>query len=350
MNKEFKKKNINRDLIWECLSNFGTESLSKVNKDSSKYHLKGTYDERPFLFNIFENQDGTTTIGFSSGFDRGIFELLAEEIIRCCSFSKEETLEISIPRSKFSIENYAGLQEFLKSEGAYIEDEKILPYECYQARWKGPNGDTLTIKSYKNGTVQFQGKNVHLASLVWDYLITVLSLEDALSKQSETYEINITVDQIKSELESKIPVAHQFIEDTVRKQLSAALMLCKIAVPLEDYAAVAFPALRGLEGFIKQVLLKSGLSPDDKSAIGSYFEQKVLGKYVLQKDYAAHVGSPYVNILENSYSFYFNQRHGLFHMATHVETSRILGSFEDARRIVFDVFNMIEASSKELCT
>ncbi len=189
-----------------------------------------------------------------------------------------------------------------------------------------------------------------LGALAWDYLINVLSLEDALTKQSETYEINVTVDQIKSELEAQIPVAHQFTEDTVRKQLSAALMLCKIVVPLEDHAAVAFPALRGLEGFIKQVLLKSGLTPGDKTPIGDYFEQKVAGKYILHKDYADHVGSPYVNILENSYTLYFTQRHGLFHMATNVETSRILGSFEDARRIVFEVFDMIEAASKELCT
>lgn len=225
-----------------------------------------------------------------------------------------------------------------------------MPYEGFQSRWKGPNGDTLTIKSYKNGTVQFQGKNAHLASLAWDYLINVLSVEDTLTKQSETYEIKVTVDQIKSELEAQVPVAHQFIEDTVRKQLSAALMLCKIVVPLEDHAAVAFPALRGLEGFIKQVLLKSGLKPIDKSPIGDYFEQKVAGKYVLKKNYADHIGLPYVNILENSYTFYFNQRHGLFHMATHVETSRILGSFEDAKRIVFDVLDMIETASKELCT
>lgn len=132
--------------------------------------------------------------------------------------------------------------------------------------------------------------------------------------------------------------------------MSSALMLCKIGFHLEDYSAVAFPALRGLEGFIKQVLLKSGLRPADKRNIGEYFEQKVVGKFVLQKDYADHVGSPYVNILANSYTLYFNQRHGLFHMATHVETSRILGSFDDARRIVFDVFDMIEAASKELCT
>lgn len=348
MSKEFKKKNINRELIWRCLSDFGAESLSKDQKTSTQYHLKGVYDGNPFLFNIFENSDGTTTIGHATGQNRELFEVLAEEIVRCCSFGEKERLELSIPR--FPTNDFDNLLEYLKSEGASIQDKKRLPYDGAQYRWQGPNGDTLTIKSFNNGTVQFQGKHAHLASLVWDYLYNVLSLEDALTKQSKTYEINVTVNEIKTELEAKIPVSHQFLEDTVRKQLSSALMLCKIGVHLEDYSAVAFPALRGLEGFIKQVLLKSGLRPADKSNIGEYFKQEVAGKYVLQKGYADHVGSPYVNILANSYTFYFNQRHGLFHMTTHVETSRILGSFEDARQIVSDVFDMIEDASKELCT
>lgn len=352
MNKEFKKKNLNRNLIFNCLIQFGVEDIEKAPVDATKYHLKGVYQGERFLLNIFENQDGTTTIGFSSGFDRNLFELLAEEIVLRCSYGNEPRLEVSIP--KFPPEGLEGLLAFLVSEGANQEDEKALPYEAIQLRLKGPTGDALTIKSYKNGTVQFQGKNAHLASLLWDYLYNVLSLEDALTKQSQTYKIDVAVDQIKSELEAKIPVAHQFIEDTVRKQLSSALMLCKIVVPLEDHAPVAFPALRGLEGFMKQVLLKSGLHPEDKFPVGSYFEPKVRDEYVLQKNYADHVvrhsGPSHVRILEESYTYYFKQRHGLFHMSTNVETSRILGSAEDAKRIVFDVLDMIENASKELCT
>ena len=346
MNKEFRKKSINRDLIWGCLTNFGAENLSKEEKSKIQYHLKGLYDGKAFLFNIFENKDGTTTVGFSQGFDRAIFELLAEEIIRCCSYGDKERFELSIPRFKDS--NFNGLKAFLLSEDVTVEEEKQLDYGGLQSRWKGPNGDTLIIKTFKNGTIQFQGKNAHLASLVWDYLINVLSLEDTISKQSETYQIKLTIDELKKELEAEIPVAHQFIEDTVRRQLSAALMLSKIALPLEDYASVAFPALRGLEGFIKQVLIKSGLKPDNKTNIGEYFE-KFKGTYILPNEHATFVGIPYIGILEKSYNFYYNQRHGLFHMATHVETSRILGSCEDAKRIVVEVFNIIEVSCKELC-
>lgn len=348
MTNDFKNKSLNRDRISDCLKDIGVENFFYEAKNASgHHHLNGTYQENNFLLNVFENKNGTTTLGFSVGQDRELFEFLAEEIVRCCSYSENSKLEFSIPR--FQAESLNGLLEFLFSEGATVQEEKELPYGGIQRRLQGRCGDTITITYYQNETIQFQGKHVHLATCVWDYLFNVLSLEDALTKQSQTYEINVTVNDIKNELEAKIPVSHQFLEDTVRKQLSSALMLCKIVVPLEDYSAIAFPALRGLEGFIKQVLLKGGLRPADKGHIGEYFEQKVVGSYVLKKNYADHVGDPYSNILAGSYTFYFNQRHGIFHMDASVETSRILGALEDAKRIVFDVFEIIEVASKELC-
>ena len=340
---------MNRKRIFPCLIDFGVDiqSYEAINS-SGQHHLKGTYQGKNFLLNVFENKNGSTTIGFSAGHDRDLFEFLAEEIVRCCSYSDNSILELSIP--KFPVANFNDLMEFLKSEGASIQEEKSLSYEANQYKLKGSTGDLLTIKSYKNETVQFQGKHAHLASLVWDYLCNVLSLEEILAKQSQTYKINATAEDINDELGAKMPVSHQLLEEIVRKQLSSALMLCKIDLPLEDYSAVAFPALRGLEGFIKQVLLKSGLKPTDKSLIGEYFEQKVVGKFILRKNYADFVGPPYSAILSNSYTYYFNQRHGIFHMDTRVETSRILGSPEDARRIVFEVFDMIEDASQQLCT
>lgn len=349
MSKNFKNQSLNRERILDCLRDIGVKHLSyEAKKTSGHHHLKGRYQENDFLLNVFENKNGTTTIGFSSGQDRGLFDFLAEEIVRCCSYSEKSKLELSIP--KFQAESLKDLLEFLFSEGATVREEKQLPYGGIQRRFQGPCGDTITIKHYQNETVQFQGKHAHLATCVWDYLFNVLSLEDALTKQSQTYEINVTVNDIMNELEANIPVSHQFLEDTVRKQLSSTLMLCKIVVPLEDYSAIAFPALRGLEGFIKQVLFKGGLNPSDKTPIGEYFEQKFVGSYVLQKNYADHVGNLYSDILATSYTFYFNQRHGIFHMNASVETSRILGALEDAKRIVFDVFEMIEDATKKLCT
>lgn len=349
MSKEYKNKNLDRSRIHKCMEDFGVESLiyKQVNA-SGHHHLRGSYKSAPFLINVFENKNGSTTLGFTAGQDRNLFECLSNVIVSCCSYSEVSNLELSLPN--FQQDHLKGLISYLKSESVIFEEAKTLAYGASQTKWVGPMGDSIIVKCYMNGTVQFQGKNAHLASLLWDYLYNVLSLEDVISKQSKLYSIEVTVEDIRNELAAQIPVAHQFLEETVRKQLSSALMLCKMAIPLEDYSAVAFPALRGLEGFIKQVLLKGGLKPTDKALIGDYFEQKVVGQWVLRQDYAEHVGIICSPILSTTYTLYANQRHGLFHMDTNVETSRILGSLEDAKRIVLAVFNTIESECKKLCT
>jgi hypothetical protein len=348
MPKDYKNKNLDRSRVIPSLEAFSVENITyKAVNASGQHHLRGEYKGTPFLINIFENKDGSTTLGFASGQDRALFEALADELLRCCTYSEVANLELSLPG--FSAESLKGLLGFLESEGAGVKEEKDLVHGGHQARWAGPQGDSLIIKTYKNGTVQFQGKNAHLASLLWDSLYNVLSLEDAIAKQSKVYEIVVTVDEIKDELAARVPVAHQLLEETVRKQLSSALMLCKVAAPLEDYSAVAFPALRGLEGFIKQILLKGGLKPADKDHIGDYFDQKVVGSWALRAEYASHVGPVFAPILESSYTLYYKQRHGIFHMDARVEASRILGSLEDARRIVFTVFETIESACQKLC-
>lgn len=348
MPKEYKNKNLDRTRIRPCMESFGAEALTyKLVNASGQHHLRGAYKGSSFLINVFENKDGSTSLGFANGQDRNLFELLADEIALRCTYSEKANLELSFPN--FPADNLKGLWSYLESEGAGIKEEKALDYGALQVRWVGPQGDAIIVKTFKNGTVQFQGKNAHLASLLWDYLYNVLSLEEAIAKQSKVYEIEVTVEEIKGELAAKIPTAHQFLEETVRKQLSSSLMLCKIAIPLEDYSAVAFPALRGLEGFIKQVLLKGGLKPADKDHIGEYFEQKVVGQHALRNDYADHVGTVFSPVLGKCYTLYANQRHGIFHMDASVETSRILGSVEDARQIVSTVFNTIELACQKLC-
>lgn len=348
-NKQFKSLSLRREGIIPSLQDFGVSNINYVKKNASgHHHLQGIYEGKNILLNIFETKDGTTTIGHAAGHDQAIFELLASEIVAQCSYSEKKRFELSIP--KFEAESLQGLLDYLETEGASKQEEKKLPCGGTQTRWAGPNGDTLTIKAFNNKTLQFQGKHAHLASLVWDYLINILSLEESLKKQIETYDIGATVEDIKDELAAKIPTAHHFISDAVRKQISSALALCRVNLPLEDFGALAFPALRGLEGFIKQILIRSKLSPGDKTFVGEYFESKLVGQWVLTTQYREHVGALNADVLAASFTLYANQRHGLFHMDATPETSRILGTADEARAIVESVLDTIENGCVKLLT
>lgn len=348
-NKQFKSLNLRREKIVPALQDFGVSNINYVKKSASgHHHLQGVYEGNDILLNVFETKDGTTTIGHASGYDQPVFERLATEIVARCSYSDKKNFELSIP--KFTAESLLVLLDYLASEGASKQEEKELPCGGTQTRWAGPNGDTLTIKAFNNKTVQFQGKHAHLASLVWDCLINVLSLEESLKKQIETYDIGVTVEDIKDELAARIPTAHIFISDAVRKQISSALALCRVNLPLEDFGALAFPALRGLEGFIKQVLIRGKLNPGDKTFVGDYFESKIVGQWVLTSQYLEYVGAPNADVLAASYTLYAKQRHGLFHMDATPETSRILGSAVEAKAIVNSVLDTIENGCVKLLT
>lgn len=347
MTKEFKNLSLQRECIEGCLSDFGVENVSykPANASGSEKHLRGKYQGQDVLVRIFENKNGSTTIGHATGYDKELFEILASELVSRCCYSADKNFNLSIP--KFEKADFDGLESYLESVGAVKEHVNELTYGS-QTRWKGGSGDTLSITRFHNNTVQFQGRHAELASYAWDYLINVLSLESAVTKQIDTFKVDTTVEIIRSELEGKIPAAHQYLDNVVRKQLSSALVLYKVDIPMEDYGAVAFPALRGLEGFIKQVFQKVGFKLTDKDSIGLYFDQAVTGRHALRQDYAAHAGQPYADVLADSYTLYANQRHGLFHMDVSVETSRVLGSAQDARRVVDEVFVNIEQACRKL--
>ncbi|MCC6074041.1 type II toxin-antitoxin system RnlA family toxin [Pseudomonas sp. GCM10022188] len=290
---------------------------------------------------IFPVKGGAYALGKASPtkYDPEVYEFFAEKISCECTTAQSGSLNYSIP--KLGRKPLEELIAFLQEEGAEIEgNETNGAYDLY--RLLGPKGDRLTIKIYKNDTVQFQGKHLHLATLLIDYLVSVLSLEDALNKQIEIYSVPLTISQVKEDLEARIPVSHTIISDAVRASLSSALAMTKITLPLEDHSAVAFPALRALEGFLKDILVRGGLSPKVDATFGDYVRDGRMGG-----DYAKHVGNTIESIFNNLYCFYHANRHRLFHMDAPSTTSRLL-NFSDSVAIVNRVLELIESSCLRL--
>ncbi|MCX7192537.1 MAG: hypothetical protein NTY60_02780 [Proteobacteria bacterium] len=88
----FKNLNLRRDCIISSLSDFGVANISYEPKNSSgHHHLKGIYDGQNILLNIFENKDGSTTVGQAAGHDKNVFESLASEIVFRCSYSEKKS-------------------------------------------------------------------------------------------------------------------------------------------------------------------------------------------------------------------------------------------------------------------
>ncbi|MBJ2265148.1 type II toxin-antitoxin system RnlA family toxin [Pseudomonas sp. MF6787] len=337
--KKYKDLNLNFESIAPCIERHGGTNAVVEKKNEKEHHLRFHVKDNVFLMKIFPVSGGVFSLGKAAGHCPDTFAFYADKMLAECVTPTPANLNVSLP--KFPAEHVENILGFLSEAGAEIS-EVDGGTTCKMYRVIGSLGDSLVIKHYNIGTVQFQGKYRSLASLIADYLGSVLSLEDVIKSQAKIFSVDLTVEQVKDGLQAVIPVAHAGISDAVRIQLSSAFTLTKIDLPVEDYSCVAFPALRGLEGFIKDLLILGNFQPAPRSTFSDYFRDGKLGP-----DQAAHVGEKLTEIINSCYAYYGAQRHRSFHMDAPSTTSRIL-DFVSAKDIVNAVFELIEASCKRL--
>lgn len=319
------------------------EQLGAINYDYQQnggvYQLTCKIDGIDFKLSVHEKNDGTTTLQRVGTHEEELHLRVADQIKNFCQYSAARDFRVSIP--KFPAEHALSLIGYLVSEAGSIELEKS-ENGYILTRMKGRQGDTLTIKRHGNGTIQFQGRWAMLATHAQDFLTTVLPYDKAVQAQIDTFDIKISVDDAHAQTEGKLPYAFEHLNPIVAANLTSALIMTKVEMHLPDYGGVVFPALRGLEGFINTELVNSKLNPAAANNYGEYFEGNgIKGQYTMKPMVAAHVGEPRCSKLITCYTFYANQRHRIAHMDADPSTSRMIGSLEEARGIVENVFDLI---------
>lgn len=342
--KQFKNIALEEAMIATALEAAGVEKLSQqVVQPGKLTQYGGYYQGKEFLIRIYSNGGGKCTIGHTAGRDPDVFNHLAQIIVNACAIGNASPVNLALPR--FADAHGQLLIEFLLEHGAEIEEQKSDP--TYRLiRMRGPRGDKLTIKFFNNDTLHLQGSHVQVAAWALDYIQTVLPLDEVLAHQKAVYRVPMTIDQIQQDLEARIPYVHDRLSEAVRIQLSSSLALTKAGVALEDYAAIAFPALRGLEGYCFQLLKDElGVNLPPKTKLGELFESEGLGLRLI----SVYTVSPDVHgALVKCYALWHSKRHRLFHMDTSPETSRVLDTHADAVALVDEVLTTIEESHRAL--
>jgi hypothetical protein len=288
---------------------------------------------------VYENKDGTTTLS-RLAMDAAVFEKVAEAIRKGCGLGEGGRFDVTIPR--FPSESFGSLLEFLAEEKVQTEHDAV-EHNYRMVRLRSPQGDKLTIKLFDNATLHMQGRRAMLAAMALDFLSSVLNYERAVAAQLDTFKVDIRLADVYDEIEGRLPAANLRVNDVVRAQLTTALMLSKVNIELPDYAPVAFPALKGLEGFLKAELKKAGLDPAQGATFGEYFEQKAGGVgHQMREPQGSHVGEPRASMLAECYTVYSDERHGIAHVGTEPRFTRTLPDLMTAQSIVTKVFRSIE--------
>lgn len=346
----FKNLNIDRSKIGEAIQVWaGLDEKPKPTKKGRGYHFCIPKDNSEALLVVYYKNDGTTTIDPTAGKNKELSKELAEYIKEKCLITKRKSF--SLPFKDVSDENFSLLVEFLTEElGAYItEDNKLDTHRLL--RVKGPLKDEIVITYYNNKTVLVQGKPLKLYVEIKLFFYEILSFEQVVKTEAETYKVDLDVKEIRHELESYLPTAFSFLDERLIRVLTPSLSLAKLDIQMEDYSSFAFPALRGLEGYIRQLLKFKGNDDGVKTVykLGSLFKEDVNDYSWLQGFAKSDIDCDATcSALEKSYNFWKSKRHPYFHIDRHVKMTPIIWNKGDAETIIHEALTLIEETYSQI--
>jgi hypothetical protein len=312
-----------------------------VSVDKQNYKIK--CDGKDVLLSIWVKAGGITTISSNFGKEKDLGEKIALFIIEKCKFSDMKAINHGIKTIKD--DDFQLILDYLHEviETLTINSSEIAngtKYELADTNF----GDSFTIIKFNNGTIQLQGRPLKIYNELYAVISEIASSDDIIALNNELYKVNIDKAQVYSELEALIPLTYPKLCDTTKKILMSSIALSKLDIDLDDYSPFAFGALRGLEAFMKLMLVRKYHPIKDFGAI----LKSDSGKFKAQSEFVDFVKSrETIKVMENCYNFYHQNRHGIFHATDYPAASRLIDK-SMADTIINSVFKLIEEGSNEI--
>jgi hypothetical protein len=145
---------LDTDKVLEVLIALGVDQLEEDRSNERRFVYTGSLQGERFHLQLFNKLNGKTTIGYTQGWNRPTFDVIAEKIKIECATGSSQPLNVALPL--FKADDVDLLLTFLKGEGAKISvDQMENQYRLIRA--KGSRHDKLTLKFYpSNSTLQIQ--------------------------------------------------------------------------------------------------------------------------------------------------------------------------------------------------
>ena len=347
-------KNLNIDLrkIDKAIQKWaGLDKIIEPIKKGAGDHYYVTRDngEEAHLV-IYKKKDGTTTIDPTAGKNLNLSIELAEYIKENCLITRRKNFSLSF--RSVAPEDFSLLLEFLQQDlgATIIQDDQSDKYRFLKIR--GRFNDEIAVKYYKNQTVLVQGKPLILYVEVKLFFYEILSFEQVVKKEGETYKIDLDVNDVWHELESCLPTAFSFLDEKLIKIITPSLSLMKLEIVLDDYASFVFPALKGLEGYIQQLLKSNSKRNGDtlRRDLGSLFEFEYSTKcnYLSDSARAAIGCDETCKAIERAYNYWKSKRHPFFHVNKQINMTPIIYDKETAEALVYETLGLIEETYSKI--
>lgn len=348
----YKKLNLDQNLVEQYIRTSKDEDLciSDEQKGPGR-HLTFCFNNDLCLLITFLNKKGESTLQFSAGNNPALSKDVADEIVDKCKISDNSSASCTF---KNIDDDYSDLlKDFIATE---IDGAKFTVAEKSNNSTRliadGKHNDKATITFYHTTkTALLQGKPLPIFQEIKLFFYEIAETDDIIEIENKIYDVEIKKTDVTTSLKGHMPTASVFLDDKVLKILTPAIALDSIRIPLDDYTCMVSPALRGLEGYIRQVLkTKCQNAYRTTTKIGSLFKHKNAdGFYKLQDFVKTEVNcEPTGKAIEESYNFYHAKRHPYSHVDKTVSTTPIIERQEDAQALNVEIFAVIEKTYNQI--
>jgi hypothetical protein len=344
MPSNFKSLYLDQSKIAAAVAAYDTDCQVLGPKDCGgyqEYELRAD-GQKPARLHVYNKNDATTTLNPNVGANQVVSHALAEHVALACRKVQFEQKPLGV--NFLSEENWRFLVEYLQEEG-YKVTKGAVPYGERFDVWKA-HGDTVNINRYDSGRFLMQGKARNLYGIVAAALCDLVPDKKAIVQaQLQSFSIEgINAVDLLEELRQLVPNAVEILGDTGMAFIAPSLAYIKIDLNLPDYSSYAFPALKGLEAYMKSILSAHGYIIGNKDGMKKVFISEALLPSVRTKIACQAT----TRALEESFKLYNLHRHGLFHADGVPALSRLIETRAEAITIVHAVLHCIESTASAI--
>lgn len=330
----FKRLKLNRNIINQTIVGYLGQEIFPVVSNKTGYDIYRYNIDPESILDIYYNSDTTTTL-CCIGKNPETAEVIAREIIAQCSLSLPNPIR-AIYLKGFSQENFDIVLQNIENSDCNL---KVLTDTDIAKRYEVTNTYNENIKIHyfpATGALNIQGKGYSAYNSILSSFDTLISLEEVIESNLRANNIeNITTSELIEAMKRAFPNAYPFLNGVIANIISSSFFLTKIEnEDLPDYSWMIFPMLRGLEGVIKKMLFLKGIRVNKN--FGEIFEPVSSGSTIfrLKSCHLTSMDSKYSSAVGNCYSYLVANRHGIFHINSILNTTRII-----SREEAIDMFN-----------
>lgn len=337
----FRELQLDRDKIADTIKeHFDVESLvlDETQKNALLYKITVRGQATAELC-VYPRPEGRTTLSIGTSGNQELAQRIAKTIKAHCEYAEIPSGNLYI--RSFNPDNFEFLKEDLKKNFIDVDYAKKLQ-AGHQYKLIGPQGESLYINLFNNGSLQVQGASRKLKQVVIDSLAEILSFKEILDIQLQSIDVRISADDAIQEMKEMMPESYDYLGERLISIISPSITFKHINLPLKDFSSFVFPILRGLEGYMKKLFLEKGITITSRDAFGEHFERSPRILLIESTKRVINCNET-SNAIEDCYKHFKSNRHGIFHVDSDIETTRILTK-EEAIELINDTAELIESS------